>query len=76
MDTTTGRPLRVLRSRDVVDRTGIPVSTRYELLARGEFPAPIRLDGRTDGRGLVGWVEHEIDAWIASRIRASRGEAA
>ena len=62
------KSLRVLRSREVTAKSGIPQASRYEMIARGEFPKPINLGGPR-----IGWLEHEIDAWIAERVRASRG---
>ena len=59
--------LKVLRRRQVEARTGLPRSSLYVLIAEGRFPAPIRLTIKT-----VGWLEHEVDAWIAERAKASR----
>jgi prophage regulatory protein len=59
--------LMVLRRRQVEARTGLGRSSIYALIADGQFPAPIRLSTNT-----VGWLEHEIDAWIAERTKASR----
>ena len=59
--------LMVLRRRQVEARTGLGRSSIYALIADGQFPAPIRLSANT-----VGWLEHEIDAWIAERTKASR----
>ncbi|MBN8440102.1 MAG: AlpA family phage regulatory protein [Thauera sp.] len=59
--------LCVLRRRQVEARTGLGRSSLYALIAAGQFPAPIRLSANT-----VGWLEHEIDAWIAERTQASR----
>ena len=42
-------------------------SSIYALIASGQFPAPIRLTPNT-----VGWLEHEIERWIAQRAKASR----
>lgn len=55
--------LTVLRRRQVEARTGLGRSSIYALIARDQFPAPIRLSVNT-----VGWLEHEIDRWIAARI--------
>jgi len=33
----------------------------------GRFPAPIEIGTRS-----VGWFEHEVDAWLASRPRRRR----
>lgn len=59
--------LIVLRRRQVEARTGLGRSSLYALIAGGQFPTPIRLSTNT-----VGWLEHEIDGWIAERTKASR----
>ena len=59
--------LIVLRRRQVEARTGLGRSSIYALIAGGQFPTPIRLSANT-----VGWLEHEIDGWIAERTKASR----
>ncbi|UTH72512.1 AlpA family transcriptional regulator [Chromobacterium sp. IIBBL 290-4] len=45
-----------------------PKSPRYD----PTFPKQIQLGARA---GAVGWLEHEIDAWLESRIAASREAA-
>ena len=47
-----------LRGEEVTRITGIPRSTRYELLRRGEFPKPIKLSER-----MVDWPAAEIADW-------------
>ena len=59
--------LKVLRRRQVEARTGLPRSSIYALITEGRFPAPIHLSAKS-----VGWLEHEIDAWIAERAKAPR----
>lgn len=53
---------RILRIRKVRDRTGLAPSSIYEKIAKGEFPKSIALGARA-----VGWIEAEIDEWIAAR---------
>jgi len=48
----------------VSGKVGIAVPTIYELIRKGEFPAPVKR-----GRSSL-WVESEIDAWIAELIAA------
>ena len=67
MSRTIQPKLTVLRRRQVEGRTGLGRSSLYALIANGQFPAPIRLSANT-----VGWLEHEIDAWIAERAKISR----
>lgn len=43
-------------------RIGFGKTHIYEMIGRGEFPAPIML-----GRRAVGWLSDDVDAWIAAR---------
>lgn len=61
----------ILRREDVERATGLPRSTIYEKMAKGEFPKSIKIGARS-----VGWLESEIAAWQKSRIDAARGVAA
>ncbi len=57
--------MRVLRLDEVVARVGLSKSTLWRYIDEGDFPPPIKLGPRASG-----WIEHEIDEWIASRPRA------
>lgn len=59
---------RFLRIGQVLQRGGISRSMLYALIAKGEFPRQVPLGARA-----VGWIESEVDAWIAERIEAARG---
>lgn len=68
----------ILRRKQVEARTGLCRSSIYAKINQdssrpdefdASFPKPIRL-----GTRAVGWLEHEVDAWIESRI-AERGAA-
>ena len=54
-----------LRDTEVTRTTGIPRSTRYEMIERGEFPKPIKLSERS-----VAWSAAEISKWQRQRIEA------
>jgi prophage regulatory protein len=56
----------IIRKRDLLKKVGCGNTTLYEWLKK-DFPKPIRL-----GSNSVGWLESEIDAWLQSRIDASR----
>jgi prophage regulatory protein len=56
---TEHRPRRILRRPQVEQRTGLKRSAIYEGMTAGTFPRAIPLAGNA-----VGWLEHEIDAWI------------
>jgi prophage regulatory protein len=57
----------ILRLPAVKTRTGLSRSTIYLRVSRGSFPRPVSLGGRA-----VGWVEDEIQSWLAERIAARR----
>lgn len=60
--------LRILRMKQLVERMGLSRATLYTLMsADPTFPAKINLTVRT-----VGWLEIEVDAWIAARAQARR----
>ena len=63
----TNPPTRFLRLPEVMARTGLSRSTIYVRLAAGCFPRPVAL-----GRRAVGWIEAEIEEWVAERIAESR----
>lgn len=58
---------RILRLPTVLDRTGLSRSTVYQRAAEGNFPKAVSLGARA-----VGWVEAEVDEWIARQIEQSR----
>jgi prophage regulatory protein len=62
-----GSRMRVLRYSRLKPEKGIDWSRKHidELIKRGLFPAPIDLGDNTRG-----WIESEIDLWLAARIAA------
>lgn len=68
--------LKILRRKQVEARTGLSRSTIYGKIRRNPkrlaefdptFPQPISL-----GPKAVGWLEHEIEAWLAAQVQKSR----
>jgi prophage regulatory protein len=59
----------ILRLPTVKNRTGLSRSMIYLLMSRGAFPERISL-----GERAIGFVESEVDDWIAKRIEASRAK--
>ena len=57
----------ILRLPAVKTRTGLSRSTIYLRVAEGRFPKPISLGARA-----VGWVDAEVEAWLAGQIESSR----
>ena len=56
-------PHTVLILPTVKARTGLSRSTIYLRVSRGAFPTPVSL-----GRRAVGWIEAEVNAWLAAQI--------
>ena len=59
--------MRILRRKSVQEKTGLSRSSLYALEAAGNFPKSIQLGPRA-----IGFLESEIDKWIAERVAASR----
>ena len=60
--------LTILRRKQVEARTGLTRSPIYARIKAGTFPRQISLGG---GRA-VGWIEGEIDEWLAAQVEKSR----
>jgi predicted DNA-binding transcriptional regulator AlpA len=54
---------KILRRKDLADRLGISTVTLWRL--RDELPPQIRIS-----KGITGWRESGIAAWLESRLRA------
>jgi prophage regulatory protein len=55
-------PARMLRLKQVLERTGLGKTTIYELQKSALFPHSVPLTARS-----VRWLESEVDAWLAKR---------
>jgi prophage regulatory protein len=66
----SNEPLQVLRLPQVCKVTGLCRSMIYQLEAERLFPRRIKL-----GLRAVGWIEGEVQEWLAVRIERSRGAA-
>jgi prophage regulatory protein len=64
----SSEPLQVLRLPQVCKVTGLCRSMIYQLEAERRFPCRIKL-----GLRAVGWIEGEVQKWLAIRIERSRG---
>ncbi|WP_295389888.1 AlpA family transcriptional regulator [uncultured Thiodictyon sp.] len=73
-------PLKIIRRPAVEDRTGLSRSTIYGKLRQNPkrpaefdptFPRPVSISKKA-----VGWVESEVDAWLAEQVRKSRPDVA
>lgn len=60
----------IIRLRRTIEKTGLSRSTIYALEKRGDFPKKINLSPRT-----MGFLESEVDAWIAERAATRTARA-
>lgn len=55
-------PDDILRRHDLKKATGLSLATIYRMIARGDFPKPIKLSLQA-----VGWQRGAVSAWLAGR---------
>jgi prophage regulatory protein len=58
---------RLLRLKQVMERTGLKKTKLYQMQSDGSFPMRTQITS-----GAVGWVEEDVQQWIARRIAASK----
>lgn len=58
---------KYLRQPAVSARYGLPRSTVYDWISKGQFPKPVRL-----GLRAVAWKIEDLEAWEAQRQGAER----
>lgn len=59
-------PVSMLKLDAVCARTALSKSSLYALVAKGDFPAPVKLMAKA-----VAWSSIAVDDWIAARIASS-----
>jgi prophage regulatory protein len=59
--------MRLLNFDQLKPEKGVPYCRDHlrRLVDNGTFPAPVKV-----GEKRIGWVEREIDDWLAAKIRA------
>lgn len=62
-----GAVSKILRKPAVLDRLGVSATTLWRMQRAGTFPPSIQISP-----GTVGWIESDIDRWIAARVEAAR----
>ena len=55
--------MKIMRWREVAPIIGCSLMTIARMEKAGTFPQRIRI-----GNGSVGWLEHEVEAWLAGRM--------
>ncbi|WP_081897772.1 AlpA family transcriptional regulator [Massilia sp. BSC265] len=69
----------ILRKRQLCERIGLSPAQVYAMLDSKSssydpsFPRQIRLGG-SNRSSAVGWLEHEVQAWLEGRVKSSRAE--
>jgi prophage regulatory protein len=63
--------MRVLSQREVEEKSRLKGGTIAREEAAGRFPRRIQLAPRA-----IGWLENEVDEWIAARVAERDGKAA
>ena len=61
-------PVQILRLPQVCKVTGLGRSMIYQLESARRFPCRVRIGARA-----VGWVESEVQRWLADRVERYRG---
>ncbi|CAJ9519345.1 hypothetical protein WL74_00700 [Burkholderia cepacia] len=58
------KALRIVRMKQMPERTGLSRATLYVLMATDPtFPTKVKLSARA-----IGFLESDVDGWIASRV--------
>jgi len=61
---------RVLRTPEVLEIVGVSSTTLWRWVSAGTFPA-----SRQIGPNVVGWLESEVEEWIAERTATDTARA-
>ena len=63
---------KIIRRREVCDRTGLSYTTIWRYERDGLFPRRVQLNPAATGINAgVGWVDAEVSDWIRARIRVA-----
>ena len=62
------RSTYIIRLPKAIEKTGLSRSSIYSLINAGAFAPKIQISIRA-----IGFLESDIDAWIAARVAASKG---
>ncbi|WP_324738097.1 AlpA family transcriptional regulator [Pseudoalteromonas sp. CuT4-3] len=55
--------MRLIKLKEVIEKTSLGRSTIYEFMTDGRFPKQVSLGAKS-----VAWLESEVDDWIMERI--------
>ncbi len=60
----TGEYVRIIRYDQACHKLKLSSAKLFDMVAKGQFPKPFTI---VPGGRAVGWLEHEVDAWIMMR---------
>ena len=55
--------MRLIKLKEVIEKTSLGRSTIYEFMAKDIFPKQVSLGAKS-----VAWLESEVDDWIMDRL--------
>ena len=55
--------MRLIKLKEVIEKTSLGRSTIYEFMTDGRFPKQVSLGAKS-----VAWLESEVDDWIMERL--------
>ncbi|KKM04035.1 hypothetical protein LCGC14_1768270 [marine sediment metagenome] len=56
--------MRLIKLKEVIEKTSLGRSTIYEFMAKETFPKQVLLGAKS-----VAWLESEVDDWIEEKVR-------
>ncbi|MBH0058083.1 AlpA family transcriptional regulator [Pseudoalteromonas sp. SWXJZ94C] len=56
--------MRLIKLKEVIEKTSLGRSTVYEFMTKGTFPKQVSLGAKS-----VAWLESEVDDWIEEKVR-------
>lgn len=59
--------MRLIKLKEVIQKTSLGHSSIYKFIAEGTFPKQVSLGAKS-----VAWVESEVDDWIMERIESRK----
>ena len=62
--------MKILSARQVSELTSLSIPQIRRMASAGTIPRPVRISG-----ARVGWVQHDIEAWIEAAAKARNAEA-
>lgn len=61
----------LLRRKEVQARTGLPTSSLYALIKKGQFPTGVKLSAKA-----VAWSSEAVQTWVDSRVASAESRLA